>query len=176
MNSDLDKAFAWILKVEGGYVNDPNDRGGETKYGISKKSYRKLDIKNLTKEQAKEIYYKDYWKKVGGDYLPYPLNLIVFDFAVNSGVKRASEYLQQMVNFIEEDGELIVDGKIGKITANIIVLRQHKLLPDLLSRYQLRRENFYANIAQRSPSQRKFFRGWINRLSKLNKFVGLIPN
>ena len=59
----FDKAMNFVGLMEGGYVNDPIDKGGETKYGISKRSYPNLDIKNLTKEQAREIYYKDFWLK-----------------------------------------------------------------------------------------------------------------
>jgi len=59
-----------VLKREGGYVDDPTDRGGETKYGISKRSYPQLDIKNLTLEQALEIYRKDYWKPSRVEKLP----------------------------------------------------------------------------------------------------------
>lgn len=86
MKTSFDKIIDFVLKSEGGYVNNPNDPGGETKYGISKKAYPNLDIKNLTLEQAKDIYRKDYWDKVKGDSLPYPLDMCVMDMAVNAGV------------------------------------------------------------------------------------------
>jgi len=92
-NIEFEKAIKFVLKWEGGYSNDPNDSGGETKYGISKKSYPNLDIKNLTIEKAKEIYYRDYWLKANCDKLFSPLNIIVFDTAVNCGRSRANEFL-----------------------------------------------------------------------------------
>lgn len=78
-----------VLRWEGGYSNDPNDPGGETNFGISKRSYPKLDIKHLTRDQAKQIYFVDYWQAVGADKMPDGLNLLTFDTAVNCGVKRA---------------------------------------------------------------------------------------
>jgi len=92
-NIEFEKAIKFILKWEGGYSNDPNDSGGETKYGISKKSYPNEDIKNMTLERAKEIYYQNYWLKTNCNKLPSPLNLIVFDTAVNCGRNRANKFL-----------------------------------------------------------------------------------
>jgi len=93
MKKDFDKALKFVLKWEGGYNNDPRDPGGETKYGISKRSYPELDISKLTLKQAKEIYYQNYWLKCGCDELPYPFNIVVFDTAVNMGRHRAMEFL-----------------------------------------------------------------------------------
>jgi len=105
--SDFDKAFEIILGSEGGYVNDPRDSGGETKFGIAKKFYPNVDIKNLTVAQAKEIYLKDYWTKSGCDALPYPFALCLFDSAVNQGVGTAIKLAQKACN-------LEADGIIGK--------------------------------------------------------------
>lgn len=91
---DFEKAIQFTLRWEGGYVNDPDDPGGETNYGIAKAFYPDLDIKNLTKEQAIEIYYKDYWLRYGCDKLPYPLNIAFFDSTVNPGIKHARRFLQ----------------------------------------------------------------------------------
>lgn len=91
--NDFEKAIDFVLKWEGGYSNDPNDPGGETKYGISKKSYPKEDIKNMTLERAKKIYYENYWLKAGCDKLPEPMNLVMFDTAVNMGRSRAKQFL-----------------------------------------------------------------------------------
>jgi len=90
---DFDKAIKFVLKWEGGYSNDPNDPGGETKFGISKRSYPELDISKLTLKQAKEIYYQNYWLEAGCDDLPYPFNIIVFDTAVNMGRRRAIKFI-----------------------------------------------------------------------------------
>jgi lysozyme family protein len=89
----FDHCVTLILKEEGGYVNHPNDPGGETKYGISKRSHPNVDIKNLTVEQAKEIYRVNYWNRISADKLPPDLALIAFDCAVNQGVGRATQFL-----------------------------------------------------------------------------------
>ena len=93
MMNDFDKALKFVLKWEGGYSNDPQDPGGETNFGISKRSYPELDISKLTFKQAKEIYYQNYWLKTGCNELPYPFNIVVFDTAVNMGRRRALEFL-----------------------------------------------------------------------------------
>lgn len=82
-------AIAFTLCWEGGYVNDPADPGGETNHGISKKAHPDLDIKNLTVEEAKEIYRKEYWLGAGCDRLPIAESIALFDTAVNIGVSRA---------------------------------------------------------------------------------------
>jgi len=90
----FDQALKFVLEREGGYVNDPLDPGGETKYGISKKSYPNVDIKKLTPELAAVIYQSDYWAPAGCDDLSPDLALVVFDSAVNCGVERAVEWLE----------------------------------------------------------------------------------
>ena len=90
-SKNFKKALEFVLRWEGGYSNDPNDPGGETKYGISKRSYPELDISKLTLKQVKEIYYENYWLKSGCDKLEHPLNIVVFDTAVNMGRSRAKK-------------------------------------------------------------------------------------
>lgn len=75
-----------LLKREGGYVNDPDDRGGETKYGISKKANPDVDIASLTIDAAKSIYKSRYWDAIGADGLPADMRELAFDAAVNHGV------------------------------------------------------------------------------------------
>ena len=95
VESDFDTAFDFVIEWEGGLVNDPNDPGGLTKYGISQRAYPQLDIENLTIYDVKKIYYKDYWLKSGCDKLVPPMDIIVFDCAVNMGVDRAKEFLNE---------------------------------------------------------------------------------
>lgn len=78
-------AITTLLKVEGGYVNDPRDPGGETKYGISRRSYPNLDIARLTREDAVAIYERDFWTPIPAD-LPDALRWMAFDAAVNHGL------------------------------------------------------------------------------------------
>lgn len=84
-NPAFDAAVERLLKTEGGYVNDPEDRGGETKYGISKKAHPELDIPTLTISDAKQIYKEKYWKEINADSLPPGLQEMAFDAAVNQG-------------------------------------------------------------------------------------------
>lgn len=85
MRENLDKSFDILMEFEGGFVNDSNDKGGMTKYGISKKAYPNEDIENLTPARAKELYLKDYWIPSGCDDLQWPWDVVVFDTAVNMG-------------------------------------------------------------------------------------------
>ena len=98
-----DEAFLefvqFVFKWEGGYVNDPNDSGGATKYGITKRWYPHLDIKNLTKEEAMDIYYKDYWLRAGCDKKFYPCNLLMFDTSVHMGIFRAKQIAEASLSW-----------------------------------------------------------------------------
>ena len=79
MKTTFDEIIEKVLEHEGGYVNDPDDAGGETNYGIAKRWYPNVDIKNLTKEQAKKIYHTDYWRRGKCDEVPPQLRHIYFD-------------------------------------------------------------------------------------------------
>lgn len=95
---NFDKAFQIVIGHEGSYVDHPNDPGGETKYGISKRSYPNVDIKNLMLDQAKAIYLKDFWNRLKCDEMPDIVRYPLFDAAVNSGVSQAVKWLQEAVN------------------------------------------------------------------------------
>lgn len=92
-DSDFERAVTFVLAWEGGYINNPVDPGGETNWGISKRSYPNVDIRNLTVAQATEIYRTDYWLRAGCDALTWPLSLMHFDTAVNCGVGKANQFL-----------------------------------------------------------------------------------
>ena len=83
--SNFDRAFTLVVGIEGGLVDDPSDPGGLTKFGISKRAYPDVDIRNLTLDQAKAIYLRDYWNSHKLDLLEYGKALLVFDCAVNGG-------------------------------------------------------------------------------------------
>lgn len=113
MTGDWEKAIEFVLRMEGGAAGekDPNDPGGYTKFGISTKSYPRLDIKNLTLDQAKEIYRRDFWNDCHCDELPSRFSLIVFDTAVNMGQGTARRLLQMTL-------DVEVDGIIGQQTVS----------------------------------------------------------
>jgi lysozyme family protein len=106
---DFDEAFNILIGHEGGYVDHPNDPGGETKFGVSKRSYPELSIAALTLEDAKTIYREDYWDRVRADKLPPELRFPLFDAAVNAGVAQSIKWLQRAVGVRD-------DGVIGPIT------------------------------------------------------------
>lgn len=113
INPDYRMIEDFVLNLEKGYVNNPKDNGGETKFGISKKSYPNEDIPNLTVERARELYKKDYWDKIKGDHVPTPVALMFFDLAINSGVSGATKIIQKAVG-------AKVDGKVGDETIKAI--------------------------------------------------------
>lgn len=141
-----------ILKNEGGYVNDPKDPGGETKYGISKRAYPHEDIKNLTIQRAKDIYYHDYYMRVNADCFIDPLlALSLFDFAVNAGVGRAIKMLQTLA-------KVDPDGKIESLTIN--AANNTKCIGEL---YQTYRRSYY----KARPNFKRYGKGWLNRVNSL---------
>ena len=90
---DAQSAIGRVLGREGGFVDDPVDRGGKTKFGISQRAYPKLDIANLTEQQAAAIYKRDYWDAINADSLPEGVREMAFDAAVNQGVQWTKEAL-----------------------------------------------------------------------------------
>jgi len=94
MEQNFEKAFEFVTEHEGGYIADPRDPGGETNFGISKKAYPDLDIKELTFEEAKAIYKRDYWDKLKCDEIASGLDIVAFDTAVNFGINRVFGYLK----------------------------------------------------------------------------------
>ena len=166
MNQNFEKAFHELIMIEGGYVNDPTDRGGETKYGISKRAYPNVDIRNLTIEGAKDIYLEDYWKASGSHHmLNYDLALELFDTGVNMGQGISRRFLQEALNLMNRNGRdfpnLEVDGKIGPITITAYRKVDDKILLKVLNGLQFMR---YVWICRERPDQEKYFNGWMKRI------------
>ena len=156
MNNNFDAAFDVLMNIEGGLVDDPNDIGGLTKYGISKRAYPNLDIEHLTIEQAQQIYKKDYWDKCKCDDLPPAFDIVVFDTAVNMGCVKAAILLQKAVR--EK-----VDGVIGQNT----ITATNNAGQDELRRFLLYRLFEYSQ--QRGYAYYK--NGWFNRLLILSGVI-----
>lgn len=121
----FDRAFQITVGVEGGYVNDPADPGGETKYGISHRAYPDIDIKALTLDQARDIYRRDYWQAASCDSMPERIGHLVFDCAVHHGVKTAIKLLQRALKVAD-------DGEFGPITRGTLTARDTNETADLL--------------------------------------------
>jgi len=152
---EFDAIIEKVLEHEGGYVNDKDDLGGETKYGITKRFYPHLDIKNLTREQAKDIYYKDYWIPSKASKLPEDLRYAYFDCVVNTGQYRAVRILQQACNN-KNTFRIKEDGKIGAATISAC----KKLESDRFVSYRIL---FYSLLISENPTQEKFWYGWYKR-------------
>ena len=150
----FDDIIEVVLKHEGGYVNDPVDPGGETNFGIAKRSHPDVDIKNLTEEGAKEIYYQDYWMKNRVPQLPDELKHIYFDMCINQGRGRAVKILQQAAN--AKGANLKVDGGLGPKTIGALNGVE-------LDRVRAYRIKYYADLVTRKPNLEKFYFGWFRR-------------
>ena len=155
MKTSFNDIIEEVLKHEGGYVNDPHDAGGETNFGIAKRWYPDVDIKNLTKEKAKKIYHQDYWRPARCDEMPSHLRHIYFDMCVNFGRRGAVKVLQQAANS-KSRNKISVDGGIGPNTINAI----QKISVDVVRAYRVLR---FANIVIDKPNQEKFWLGWFRR-------------
>lgn len=171
-----EEAGLFILAAEGGYVDNPNDPGGATNYGITTatlKQARKTipglpeHVRDLTSEQALKIYEKFYWKPAGCDKLPSPIDLLVFDGAVNCGVRRGVKFLQEALNVINEGkDQLVTDGIFGKKTLAAVAERLDSLR-SLCAVVLWQRTLYYQSLAADKAAFRAFLRGWLNRLAKL---------
>lgn len=120
-NPAFEIAVGLVLEHEGGYSDDPADRGGETKYGISRRSYPDEDIKNMTLDRAKDIYYNDFWLPLMGFELPDKIAVMVFDMAVNSGRTPAMRCLQRALGVKD-------DGWVGPMTKQALKGRDERSL------------------------------------------------
>ena len=147
-----------VLEHEGGYVNDPTDLGGETKYGITKRFYPDVDIKNLTEEQAKEIYRKDYWDKNKVESLPQNLWHIYFDMCVNMGKRTAVKVLQRAA--VNKGRKIEVDGGLGPMTIGALKGVE-------LDRVRAFRVKYYVDLITAKPEQEKFYLGWFRRATEV---------
>lgn len=146
-----DEAFEKLIGHEGGYVNHPDDPGGETKYGISKRAYPGEDIANLTLGRAKELYKRDYWGPAGCDAMPPAVKFQVFDMAVNSGVAQAIRTVQRAVG-------VLPDGKLGPVTLQAL---QSMPAERFAARFSGHRLAFMAQL----PNWHSFSRGWALRIA-----------
>jgi lysozyme family protein len=164
---DFERAIPIILKLEGGdqpdggYVNNPHDPGGETKFGIAKKYNPNVDIQNLTRAQATEIYRTKYWTPTQCDSLPWPLSLVHFDCAVNQGPGRAALILQRSVG-------VRADGVIGSQTLSAAATAKE---PETALRYLFLRLRAYVQSYDEDRNKREFLRDWVVRMFQLSSVV-----
>lgn len=160
------EAMKFVARWEGGKVNNPLDPGGKTAYGITQRvydHYRRTanlpaaDVFKIDKKEVDDIYYNQYWLAARCQDLPEPLDLVVFDTAVNMGVGRAIRFLQQSLG-------IETDGHFGPITMRSVLLNDAK---DVAAKYVTIRKAFYVRIVELRPSQQVFAKGWNNRVTDL---------
>ena len=154
MLTEFNEIIEVVLHHEGGYVNDPKDPGGETNFGVAKRSHPDVDIKNLTKESAIEIYKEHYWDKNKVESLSEELRHIYFDMCVNQGRGRAVKILQKAAN--AKGADLKVDGGMGPKT----IAAMNGVELDRVRAYRVK---YYADLVTRKPDLEKFYFGWFRR-------------
>jgi len=154
-------AIKFVLQWEGGYVNDPDDRGGATNKGITQKTYdayrKKVKkplqpVKQIADAEVQAIYKSGYWDTISGDAQPAPLDLVLFDAAVNHGPGKSKQFLAKAKTTMDDDPTN--DGI--ELARRVVDLRV----------------NFYYTIVKNNPSQKKFLNGWLNRMRALKKAIG----
>ncbi len=163
MSDRFQTCVAVILKEEGGYVDDPEDKGGATNFGITRATLARFrgraivsdDVRVLTENEARAIYRALYWDAIEGDLLPKGLDLFLFDAAVLSGVSRALHWLQTSLNVPS-------DGIIGPVTRQALQRADPQSL--IVKLYDVRAAAFRA-----TPGFERFGRGWMARLDRLSK-------
>lgn len=148
---NFDEAFDRLVSPsnEGGYVNNPADPGGETKYGISKRFYPTLNISLLTRADAKAIYLRDFWERGHMSVFPPAVAFQVFDFAVNSGIETAIKKLQKALGVAD-------DGSIGPVTLRAM---GEKTSAQIIMLFVAERLDFWRSLSTWSS----FGRGWAGR-------------
>jgi len=192
-------AFDDLLGIEGGFVDDPADRGGTTKYGISLRFLKAagdidedldgyadfdldfdgdidgIDIRKLTIGDARYLYLEHFWKPLDCDSFAAPIGEIMFDQGVNGGNHAARKLLQQAINQVVgahryRSIPLKLDGKIGDLTrAQLDSMIKRHGVGEIVEAYREAVKDRYMAIVRRNPSQSKFLRGWLNRAEKLGR-------
>jgi len=172
VNNEINK----IIKIEGGFVDHPNDKGGATNYGITTKTYARflgVDsdyiylahlIKCMPKSTAFLIYKQNYYYDTGVDLMPSKLQAQIMDICINSGSNRAYKLLQQAINRVGGSG-LVLDGKFGAKSWAALDLIGSKLTKINNSMCDCRIV-FYNGLASIDKSQQVFLKGWLNRAEK----------
>ncbi len=148
MENLFKSALQFVLKWEGGYVNNENDKGGATNYGITQNTYNNWlkskglaykDVRDITRAEIENIYYKNYWLKAGCDKMSPKFALLAFDTAVNMGLSRVKQFMKAA---------------------------QYKYPEKFIAARRAKYEEFsqYGN-------QKIFLKGWLNRLNALEKEI-----
>lgn len=194
----FEEAFEDLLGIEGGFVDDPVDRGGTTKYGISLRFLKSegqidedmdgfadfdldmdgdidgADVRLLTVGDAKSLYKRSFWEELRCEDFPEPIGEMLFDQGVNGGNHAAKKLLQQAINAVLGNHRyrtiaLKIDGAIGEKTEALFASMWERHPDELVREYRKAVKDRYHAIVRRNPSQAKFLKGWLNRAERLGK-------
>jgi lysozyme family protein len=186
-----ERFLRWILRIEGGYSSDPADLAAQyvtpgeihTNMGITtgtlsnairKGIIKQKGITDLTIDDVSKIYYHLYYLPCKADQLDWPIDLVHFDSAVNHGIGGAGKLFQRTLNAVNDDYAIGVDGIVGPITLKAYRLAKNKTsIEDMSLLYLQKRKEYYEAIIRNRPEQKKFFKGWMNRLKWLSDECGL---
>jgi lysozyme family protein len=163
--ADFQTSVAQVLKKEGGYVFKASDPGGETKYGITKRSYPALDIKNITPQDAEDIYLRDFWNPMRlAEVNSQAIADQILDTAVNMGTSQAAKIAQAAALNLGQS--LKVDGAFGPASlAAVNAVDSSKLASEMVGL----RISAYKTIAANRPASQQFLAGWIRRAEAFGK-------
>jgi lysozyme family protein len=176
--NDFEKALQFVFEHEcefkkGHYgdmdyvvsENVDNDPGGLTKWGLDQRSHKDVSIETLTKEQATEIYRKEYWERNYCDTLDWPLNKVHFDNCVNMGAGQAVKLLQRVCGAHD-------DGAWGPNTKAAVVAACKVRSAEVVAKQVIeKKREFYEKLAEAKPALAKFKQGWLNRTNDLEKAI-----
>jgi lysozyme family protein len=163
-STNFSRCLDAVLREEGGYTNDPNDPGGPTNFGITIKDLEEWrgkpvtadDVKNMSKNEAQEIYRSMYWNPMQCDDLPNGIDMEVFDFGVNAGIREAVKTLQSVVG-------VTADGSVGPITLSAAKAANRQTT---IQSYSERRLNYYRSL---TAEWSHFGTGWTNRTNAVEQ-------
>ena len=169
----FESAFLTVLKFEGGFVNNPNDPGGATNFGVTQKTYDlfcdkmhipKREVTKISSLEVKQIYLS-FWRSASCDKFErtHPNTAEVhFDFSINAGISQANKSLQRVINARP------IDGIIGRITlAQLLSLDDTSVALSYLNE----RDRFYESLAERKSVLKEFLPGWKKRVNKLRSII-----
>lgn len=164
MTPAFQHAIEIVLQHEGGHVNHPNDPGGETKFGISKRAHPAVDVAALTRERAVEIYWNDYWDKWGLEQLHPDIQAKVFDLVVNMGGRQAFTLLQRAMNRL--GAQLKEDGMLGPRSLHAlrgVAMDMPGGLPRLVHVLREAQADYYLALVEKNSDLQAFINGWLRR-------------
>jgi lysozyme family protein len=178
--STFERAYSIVLREEGGYVNDPDDRGGATNFGVTQARYDNYrDVIGLHRRSVREItsvereaIYREIWEDAHCDKLNWPVDLVHYAFAVNAGVFNAIKVLQRAL-------DLTPDGLFGPKTHAAIQLANRTLSSRVLAAYALLLEQvfYYDSLDETRPQNTRFLTTlWLKRIKHIYKEIKRVPD